>query len=222
MLTRSQLVSAPALPPIGLDPVKTFLRVDGSEEDALITSLINAATKRIEAEIDQKLVTQTWSVFLDCFPCKPKQNRFDDWFEGTRDGALSSFFEAIPVIKMPFGPLQSVISFTTYDDSGGEYSFSSSNYYVDTVTPNDPAIALKIGQTWPTTVLRFKNGIEIRGVFGYGDGYTSSNSTGDVPVDLQEAVKQMVGIMYEHRGDEMPKIPSTASMLLEPYRKVKV
>lgn len=218
MITKQSLVTAPALPPIGLTQVKTFLRVDGTDEDTQISTLINAATKRLEAETDCKFVTQTWDIVLDCFPYK-SSNKSNDWWDGTRDGAISQLMSPVNFIELPFGPLQSITSFKTFDDSNNEFLFT--DFHLDTLSTT-PKIALKQSGVWPTTVLRSVNGIVIRGVFGFGTGDNNAGTNGAVPEDIREAIKQMVGIMYEHRGDEMPKIPSTASMLIEPYRRIKV
>lgn len=209
MITKSVLITAPASLAVDLTTVKTFLRVDGTAEDTLITSMIKAATKRLEAETDQKFFTQTWDVYLDSFPTNYKNN--DQWWDGTRDGAISEMNSPCNYINLPFGPVQSITYFKTYDEDNTEYTFTSTLYSTDLISPV-PKIALKIGSAWPQTVLRPVNGIQIRGVFGYAT----------VPDDIQEAIKQMVGILYEHRGDEMPKIPTTVSMLIEPYRRMKI
>ncbi len=198
--------------------VKTFLRVDGNDEDTLISSLISAATKRLEAETDLKFVTQTWDIYLDCFPQTVKRPK-TDWWDGTREGAISQLNAPINFIELPFGKCQSITSFKTFDDSDNEYTFTDFN--LDTIG-FCPKIVLKYSSVWPTTVLRTVNGIGIRGVFGFGTGDNNAGNIGAVPEDIREAVKQMVGILYEHRGDEMPKIPTTVSMLVEPYRRLKI
>jgi len=43
-----------------------------------------------------------------------------------------------------------------------------------------------------------------------------------MPDDIKEAVKQLTGIMYEHRGDELPKIPPAVALMIEPHRRIKV
>lgn len=222
MIPNAVLVTPPALMPIGLSPVKTFLRVDGTDEDALITNMIKAATKRLEAETDRKFVTQTWDIYYDCFPSAKPGNQSNQWWDGTRDGAINQLYPSEGgKIKMPFGPCSELTYFKTYDNDSTPYTMPSTDYYVDTVTAH-PSVGLKLGAVWPTTVLRPSNGIVLRGVFGFGVGYTDANNVGATPEDIQEAIKQMVGIMYEHRGDEMPKIPTTVSMLIEPYRSMKL
>ena len=207
MISKPVLVTAPATTPITLAEAKTFLRVDASDEDALISAQISAATRRLEALTDKKFVSQTWDVFFDSLPCKSK----DDWWDGTREGALSELYAPNKFLDLPFGPLISVTGVYTYDEDDTEYEFASSNYSIDTAGPFG-RIALKIGATWPSTILRPVNGLRVRGVFGYSN----------LPDDIKEAVKQFTAKIYEHRGDELPQIPASVSMLLEPYRKLKL
>lgn len=222
MIAKPKLITAPVLLPVGLEEVKTYLRVDGSTEDSLITAAILSATIRLEEMCERKFVTQTWDIYFDYFAGTHK----NDWWDGEREGAISMLYSPIKHIDLPFGPLQSVTGFYTYDDDGTEYEFSSSSYVVDTISPQG-RVSLKLGQTWPSTVLRATNGIKIRGVFGYGVGYTVSPAAASlVPVNIQQAILLTVGKIYENRGDsqdaEFLTIPNTAMMLLGPYMKVKV
>lgn len=65
------LVTPPTVKPVTLDEAKQFLRVDGTDEDALITTLIDAAVAGLDGErgeLGRALVAQTWRLDLDCFP----------------------------------------------------------------------------------------------------------------------------------------------------------
>jgi uncharacterized phiE125 gp8 family phage protein len=62
------LLSGPASEPITLAEAKAHLRVDGTTEDTLITSLITTARLQIEAAFGLALITQSWSYRLDCWP----------------------------------------------------------------------------------------------------------------------------------------------------------
>ncbi len=62
------LVTPPSVPPVTLDMAKAYLKVDGTDEDALIEALIAAATSRIEFECDLALITQQWGLYRDRWP----------------------------------------------------------------------------------------------------------------------------------------------------------
>ena len=51
-------LSPPPVPAVSLDAAKAFLRVDHSDEDALITDLIDAATRQIEDRCGVSLITR--------------------------------------------------------------------------------------------------------------------------------------------------------------------
>lgn len=219
MIKNSTLVTAPAQDPISLASLKTFLRIDGSDEDALLGSILKAATKRLETYCNQKFVDQTWDMFFDCFPYAEK----DQWWDGVKQAHINTLINNNGgVINLPFGPLKSVTGFYTYDEDNTEYTYAASNYYADVNGPFG-RIALKDSATWPTTILRPLNGIKIRGVFGMGTGYIADpEAASEIPEEIQEAIKQFAAVMYEHRGDEQPKIPQHALMLIAPYVHYKV
>lgn len=60
----TQLVTAPTLEPITLAQAKEHLRVDGSDEDALITLCITAARERIEHECRRAFLKQKWTAYI--------------------------------------------------------------------------------------------------------------------------------------------------------------
>jgi len=58
------LKTGATLEPITLAQAKQHLRVDGSDEDGLISSLITAARLMVEARTDRALLTQSWILHL--------------------------------------------------------------------------------------------------------------------------------------------------------------
>ena len=100
-----------------------------------------AAQAWVEQVTNRKLVTQTWKVFLDGWPC------------GDR-------------IVMPFGKLTSVTHVKYTDTAGTQTTFSSD--YWETSTSRDPGVlALSYGQSWPSATLRVLDPIEIQFVCGW-------------------------------------------------------
>lgn len=64
----SILLTAPAAEPLALDEARLFLRVEHTDDDALIGALIAGARLHIEAQTKRALITQTWRLALDEWP----------------------------------------------------------------------------------------------------------------------------------------------------------
>jgi len=127
---------------VTLGEAKSHLRVDSTDDDFVITSMIKAACKYCEGFQRRTYITQTRYLWLDAFPSGDH-------------------------IVMPYPPLQSITSILYYDTDDTEATFAATNYYVDAV--NDPGrVYLNYGYSWPTTALRPRNGIKITYVAGYG------------------------------------------------------
>lgn len=136
------MITGPALEPVSLSEAKSHLRVDITDDDALIGGLITAVRELYEQELNQALVTQTWELVMDAFP-------------------------AGGIIRLPKPPLQTVTSIKYTDKDGAEATFSSSNYLVDT-DRKPGCIVLKHSASWPAVELREVGGVRVRYVAGYG------------------------------------------------------
>ena len=221
-IPKTRLITPPADVAVSLEDLKTFLRVDGTTEDELIKSFAKAAINRIEKYIDHKLITQTWEILFDRFPGYGSVGLGD--VTGVVDASRSVLSGCNGEIELPFGRVQSIESFKTFDNDDQQYLFNATNYYVDTVSYQG-RISLKIGAVWPATVLRPANGIQIIAKVGYGD------AAEDVPEEIIHAIKLTVAKLYENRGDNSNSeffgfagftLPNTAMMLLEPFRRIKL
>lgn len=62
-----KLVTPPIGEPISLAEAKEHLRVDGSDEDSLITMCIQSARERIEKDIRRSMMRQQWMTFISNF-----------------------------------------------------------------------------------------------------------------------------------------------------------
>lgn len=60
-----RLVTAPSTEPLTLTEVKTYLRVDDTVENDLITSLITVARQAVEGRTWMPLISQTWAMQFD-------------------------------------------------------------------------------------------------------------------------------------------------------------
>lgn len=135
------LITGPAEEPITLTEAKSYSRVEVSDDDALIASLMIAARQQCETITRRALITQTWELILDEFPGNGR-------------------------IEIPLPPLQSVTSITYLDSAGASQVLSTDVYKVDTASLPGK-ITLKSGQSWPSTYDE-SAAVMIRFVAGYG------------------------------------------------------
>ncbi len=140
--------------------------------------------------------------------CEDMQNRayMDQIWNLTLDG-----FPFGNVIRIPLPPLQAVSSLIYYGTGGTANTMTASSYYVDTA--NEPgSISLVYGEVWPNETLRPMNGVVIKFTCGYGSVATA------VPEMPKQAIKLMVGHMFEHRENaeikKLEKIPDGVFDLL--------
>ncbi len=63
-----QIISPPGGPAVSLARAKEHLRADDAADDALITDMIAAATRRIERETGLALITSQWRLLADALP----------------------------------------------------------------------------------------------------------------------------------------------------------
>jgi uncharacterized phiE125 gp8 family phage protein len=104
-----------------LDEAKTHLRVDGADDNALITALISVAEDCVEKETRRALLTQSFELIYD------------------EVGA------SIEIIK---SPLQEVTKIEVVDDAGIKTEVSNMLYYVD-VSGIRGRVQLRSGCSWP-------------------------------------------------------------------------
>ena len=137
-----QLTIPPAVEPVTLDDAKAHLRVDTTDDDALITSLISAARARAEWHTGRAFVTQSWTLWLDVSPCNG-------------------------IVEIPLPPLQSVASVTAYAMDDSATVLDAASYQADTAS--SPARLTLKPNAAPPAALRRINAIAVAFTAGYGD-----------------------------------------------------
>lgn len=139
----TKLYTAPVAEPVTAEEMKLYLRVDSTDEETLVGSLIAAARRHVELITGRALITQTWDGWLDAFP--PNSGE----------------------IVLPFGKAQKLTTFSYTDIDGTEAAVDSATYDLD--ADSDPGrIVLKYGETWPAVTLATKNPIKLNWDCGYG------------------------------------------------------
>lgn len=135
-------VTAPTAEPLQVSEVRRHLSLDDSYFDDYLSSLIQVARAKVEAETHRQLVTATYDLKLDALPVGQES------------------------LSVPYGQLQSITSVTYTDTAGASQTFSSDDY--DVSTAKDPGtIRPGYGEVWPVA----RNQLEaaaVRFVCGYG------------------------------------------------------
>jgi uncharacterized phiE125 gp8 family phage protein len=106
---------------VTLDEVKTHLRVDGSDEDALIFGMIGAATRICEGYTGLSFMTQTRTVKLDRL-------------KGD--------------VNLPYGPVQSITSIAYKDEDGLDQTLDDTGYIIDLQSRMSK---VRASESWPYT-----------------------------------------------------------------------
>jgi uncharacterized phiE125 gp8 family phage protein len=199
------LLTPPSLEPVLLADAKQQARIDTTDDDALVTSLITGARQWAERYTGRAFINQTWQMFLDVWP--GLEDNF--WWDGVRQGAVSGpiALDVRRYVSLPRPPLVNVSSVQYFDNTDMPTVWDPSNYFVDTA--REPGrLALRLGAVWPVPE-RLSNGIMIQYVAGYGAAGAS------VPEPIKTAIRQLVSHWYEHRG-EAATAPSTRGTIIQP------
>jgi hypothetical protein len=192
-------LTAPASQIIDTTDAKLYLRIDGNAENALIDSLVLAATRMIEEKTNQRLGAQTWVQTLDSVPGPSGGPWWDGVREGTEQALLGGFAS---VINLDVSPVNSIASVKVYSLDNSESVVSSTIYRLDNSSYR-PRVLLNEGQTWPSG-LRNYDAIHVE----MNAGYTT------IPTDLLQAVRCQLAYMYENRGDMPTELSPLAESLI--------
>lgn len=133
--------AGPAVEPVTLADAKAHLRVLHDSENTAIERFVRSAREHIEGVSGRSLITQTWKLWLPCFP---------------REGT----------IVLPRPPLQSVTAVRYVDSDGATQTLAGTNYHVLSEGLFG-RIERKASVAWPATDKQPK-AVEIEYVAGYG------------------------------------------------------
>jgi uncharacterized phiE125 gp8 family phage protein len=170
------LITQPILEPLDLEEVKKAIQFTSDTDDTLIDTWISASRQRFETQTGRQILTATWELWLDRFPCGG--------------------------IELTKAPLQSVTSVKYIDTDGTLQTMDAADYAVK--TPQGPQcdrgwIEPAFGETWPST--RDESGaVRIRYSAGYG------SAQGDVPELVRSALYLLLSDFWCSRcaNDDKP------------------
>lgn len=135
-----QIVTGASGEPVSLSEVKEYMRVNHTDQDVMISSLLASVRERIELYLGSFLLRTTIREYYDCIP--------SDWL-------------------LMFSPVSEVTEVKYYDSTGVLQTLSNTVYDVDLISI--PArMGLKPGQSWPGVQTRM-NAVQILYKSGYAD-----------------------------------------------------
>lgn len=191
----SKVIDGPDAEIMTLSEGKLHLKVDGTDDDALITLLIQASREMVEEFCNRSLITQTREIRLDCFPNYKELELTYGVVQGGIDGD---------------DPAEVEINY--YDENDDLQVVPTTDYFLDS-TSDIARIVVK--NSWPSTYSK-PNAVSIIYNAGYGDTST------DVPGALIAAAKMILAHLYENRQEvsvgSLEQIPFGAYALMNPYR----
>jgi hypothetical protein len=195
-----EVVTAPTTYPATVPELKAFSRVTGSDDDAMLETMLAAATASVENYLNRKIITQSLRLHMDSF------GGFNDekllaLGAGTHDGFKGDFVGGVDFIDLPFGFVQSVTSIKTFNEYNTESTLDSATYRVDSYGAR---VYLNSGYTWPSA-LRNLDAIHVLYVAGYG-------AASAVPAPIKQSVLMAARQMYEC-GGQCDLSPACKAML---------
>jgi uncharacterized phiE125 gp8 family phage protein len=167
--------------PLDLTFVKNYLKIDGVDDDALITFLIKSVASYVEKYTGRTLINTQYQTYRNNF------------------GVYESYYGYVYTaqccgIELKKSPFVSLDSFTYLNKDNVETVVDSSLYYVTDKTDYSSILLLPDKQ-YPSDVLCVQQAVKILFTAGYGIDETT------IPTDLQEAMLQLVADLYTNRGD---------------------
>jgi uncharacterized phiE125 gp8 family phage protein len=167
-----QRLSAPSTWPVSLADVKAHCRVDLNDDDALLQTLLEAATELAEQATGRALMPQTWELSRESFP-------------PTR----SIYSEALVLTRVP---VQSIVSLSYTDAAGVIQTLLPVNYLLNNCDDFGFAtVAPAFATLWPSEA----RDVKLRFVAGCVDASL-------VPASIKQWIKLQVAAMYENREAE--------------------
>lgn len=169
-----EVITGPASEPVTTSELKSYLRLNTTDEDSLLSGFITTARIMFENFTDRSCLSTTWKLHMDAFP---------------------------RVIRLPRAPLQSVTHVKYYDTGDTLTTWDSDNYSVDTkrepgrVVPKVWFPDWKVFPVFPPLSFRVSPKIEVQFVAGW----TSET----IPQPIKTAIMLLAAHLYQNRSATM-------------------
>ena len=166
--------TAPAVEPVTVAEAKAHLRVDTSDDDTYIGTLVTAAREWVEAYLDRTLVNTQWRLRLERFPI---------------DSQYPIDLPRPPVVS---SGTATAVTITYTADTGGTATLSTAQFRVQRFeTPG--RVTTVYGGTWPAG-MEDNDAVVVTWWAGYGATGSS------VPAAIRHAILLLVGFWFENRS----------------------
>lgn len=210
----------PANNPVTLTEAKAHLRIDGSAEDDLITSLINSATRWAEDYTDRTFCHTQWTMRLDSFygpigsPVQFGLKADGNNIEG-RQGTVPNLDIELPRPPMVQAGTATAVTITYTPNAGASTAtLSAAEYRVDRQAT--PGVARPLyGQSWPSHLVD-QNSTTVTWWAGYSNDGTS------VPAPVKSAILMLVAHLWRNREmtaeAALSEVPMGTKALLDTIR----
>ncbi|MGP8215801.1 MAG: head-tail connector protein [Bacteroidia bacterium] len=207
-LTEIKVVTPPATE-LDITTVKNYLRIDFTDDDALLTTLIQSARERAEQYCNRSFITQTLEVYYD----KIEKN-----------------------FTLPRSPIQNVSTVKLIYLNEVSTLTQNADYYVmgnqdQWITITATTYNLPPGFSPGDDLSRYH--LDVTYTAGYDSQWPILNGVAQVskiPMGIAEAIMKMVGAAYQVREDVVQlsermvtgymEIPNDAKSLLNAYRVI--
>lgn len=183
--------------PVTMAEAKAQMRVDHTEDDTLIASLISAVTAHLDGWtgiLGRCLVEQQWRQDFDCFR---------------------------RCLHLPLGPVSSVLSVKWRDGASAESTIDGNAYSLLTDAGGQAHLRFKDGFTAPSDLAE-KAAVSIT----YQAGYPTVDGMSTVPPAIKAAILLHVAHLYQNREavaeNSLAELPMGVDALLTPYRAMRV
>jgi len=171
-----RLVTPPAAEPLTLSQAKAFLRIEHSADDAAITTAIAAARQSAEQYLRIALLPQVWD-YVRANPCEA-------------------------VLRLPFGPAQSITSVTLTNELGESGTMDDALYRLSA-----DGCSVLFGNVPLTEKLAVRFSA------------SSYATAADIPAMLVQGMLHHIAVMVEQR-DGAAALPVQSMQCYAPFRKV--
>ena len=134
-----QVIAPPVEEPVDLADLKAVLKVNHTDDDALLAMQLAEAREWVEVRTERQLALKTWLLTIDDFPTAE--------------------------IVLPHRPINSVVSMQYDAPDGFEQTLPASAYYLDNAS--EPGWLFPV-TNWPATISAV-NTVRVTYMAGYGD-----------------------------------------------------